>query len=474
MHRHLSRRTFLAALGAGCAAWSMRSAWGADAAPVRPNFVFILTDDHRWDALGCVQRELGERGRFPWLKTPRLDALAAEGVRFRNAFVVSSLCSPSRAAFLTGQYGHVNGVNDNSTPFPETNTTFATALRAAGYATGYAGKWHMSRQRGPRPGFDFSASYLGQGSYENGPFEVNGKTETRAGWVDDIATDYALQFLRRNRAKPFVLMLGFKAAHAPFTPPARHANTFAGGQVRPAPSQDTRAIYGQEGAVARPAREAAELNYFRCLAAADDNVGRVLDELKTLGVDDRTMVIFAGDNGFYRGEHGGLKDKRTAYEESMRIPLLLKYPPLKKAGAVEDRLVLNVDLMPTLLEYAGVPVPAAVQGRSWRPLLEGPAPQDWRRSFLYYYARDPSYPAVPPVIACRTESAKLIRYPDNAAWTEVFDLRADPYETRNLAAVPEAAGLRRELELGLDEAVKTLKFDLPNKPVKERKGKKAS
>src|SRR5947209_4095034 len=177
------------------------------AEPQRPNFVFVYTDDQRWDAMSVVQREHGERGRFPWLKTPHMDRLAAEGVRFRNAFVVNSLCAPSRASFLTGCYGHLNGVVNNHTPFPVTNVTHASLLRQAGYATAYLGKWHMGRQTGQRPGFDFSASFIGQGQYFDCPLEINGKSTPTKGWVDDVCTDHAVRFIQENKDRPFLLVL---------------------------------------------------------------------------------------------------------------------------------------------------------------------------------------------------------------------------------------------------------------------------
>src|SRR4051812_34920886 len=179
-----------------CLAAAVLAAGPARADAKKPNFVFVYTDDQRWDALSVVQKEMGDKGRFPWFKTPHMDRLAAEGVRFRNAFVVNSLCAPSRATFLTGCYGHVNGVVNNHTPFPEKNVTHASLLRAAGYKTAYCGKWHMDGQRGHRPGFDFSASFVGQGRYVDCPIEVNGKETPSKGWVDDVTTDYAINFIK--------------------------------------------------------------------------------------------------------------------------------------------------------------------------------------------------------------------------------------------------------------------------------------
>src|SRR3954453_12384425 len=178
------------------------TAFRASAADRRPNFLFIYTDDQRWDAMSVVQREQGQQARFPWFQTPNMDRLAAEGVRFRNAFVTLSLCAPSRAAFLTGRYNHLNGVINNHTPFPENSVTHAALLRTAGYTTAYIGKWHMDGQRGQRPGFDYSASFIGQGKYMNCPIEINGKSTPTSGWVDDVLTDYAVDFIKEHREKP--------------------------------------------------------------------------------------------------------------------------------------------------------------------------------------------------------------------------------------------------------------------------------
>lgn len=447
------------------------AALAADAAQ-RPNFLFIYTDDQRWDALSVVQAEQGERARFPWFKTPHMDRLATEGIRFRNAFVVNSLCSPSRACFLTGRYNHVNGVANNHTPFPTDNVTYATLLRAAGYTTGYAGKFHMSRQRGQRPGFDYSASFIGQGRYLDCPFEINGASTPTEGWVDDRSTDFAIEFLKKNRKGPFALVVGFKACHGPFTPPDRAKDRFKGVKARPPASRDVPAIYRAQAAAqakkqnanpgaANEARQAGvSVNYFRCISAADDNVGRLLAALDELDLAANTMVIFTSDNGYYLGEHGGLGDKRTAYDESLRIPLLVRFPKLGVKGKAIDEMALNLDLAPTLLDFAGVKVPPEMQGRSWRPLLEG-KPVDWRKAWLYEYFLERNYARIPAVLAMRTDDAKLIRYPGHEDWTEVFDLKADPYETRNLAKEPAHQELRRRLEAEFERQKKAAGFRVP-------------
>lgn len=460
----------------------------AGAQAERPNFVFILTDDQRHDALGVVQREQGEAGRFPWLKTPNLDRLAEEGFRFRNAFVVSSLCSPSRACFLTGKYGHANGIVNNHTPLPADSVTVASLLRQQGYTTGYFGKWHMGPQRGKRPGFDTSASFVGQGRYFDCEFEIDGKPTPTKGWVDDVSTEHAEKFLREHKDKPFFLMLGFKTCHGPFQPPPRHAGTYAGETARVVPNLSAVAAYRTEGG-AGPRRKLVKGDadaqgrvpvkpgYFQTITAMDENVGRILKCLEDLGLGGNTMVVFAADNGYYLGEHG-LGDKRSAYEESMRIPLLVRYPRLSGKEHVIDRMVLNTDFAPTVLDYAGVKAPGDLHGRSWRGLLEGGKTDDWRRAFFYCYHYERNM-GTPTVTAVRTETAKLIRYPGHDEWTEYFDLKADPFETKNLAKDPAAEALRAELDAEYRKQAEAVAFRIPefaDKPGQEatrpRQGKR--
>lgn len=458
------------------------AALAADPAPKRPNVLFVYTDDQRWDAMGVVQREQGERARFPWFQSPHMDRLAAEGVRFRNAFVVNSLCAPSRACYLTGRYSHHNGIANNHTPFPLESVTYASLLRGVGYATGYVGKWHMDGQKGKRPGFDYSASFIGQGRYVDCPFEIDGVVTPTEGWVDDRSTDYAIEFMKKNREKPFALIVGFKSTHGPFDPPDRARERFAGDAARPAANQDVPAIYkglaqaepaakkatpkkaaGKKAAAKK--KEAAgplgRLGYFRCVSAADDNLGRLLTALDELDLSNDTVVIFTSDNGYYLGEHG-LGDKRSAYDESLRIPLLFRYPRLGASmkGKLIDAMVLNIDVAPTLLDLAGVPVPAEMQGRSWRPLLEGKT-TPWRTSWFYEYFQENGFPGTPTVLAVRTDLAKLIKYPGHDDLTELFDLKADPYERVNLARDPAHKELRARLEADFEAQKAAVGFKIP-------------
>lgn len=459
----------------------------------KPNLVLLVTDDQRWDAVGVVQRELGDRARFPWFQTPNMDRLAAEGVRFRNAFVTSPLCSPSRAVFLTGRYNHLNGVANNRTPFPTNSVTFATLLRAAGYKTGFVGKWHMDGQRGPRPGFDYSASFVGQGRYFDCPFEINGQMRTFSGWVDDVSTDLALEFIRQHRDRPFLLMLGFKSPHGPrggANLPERLRDLYAGEKSRPVPNLQTRAIYrrekdespdspaGREG-LGEPASVPAHLDYLRHITGVDENLGRILKTLDELKLTENTAVIFTSDNGFYLGEHG-LGDKRSLYEESLRIPMMVRYPKRAPKGVVRDELVLNLDVAPTLLELAGVTVPRQMQGRSWMPLLDGKRVA-WRSSFLAQYFYEQGFSGTPTVIGVRTATAKLIRYPGHEEWTELFDLVNDPFEMNNLAQDPAHKELLARMQAELEAQIRATGYRVPEyadspeetPPAKPHPGKKA-
>jgi len=437
----------------------------AEAADRKPNFVYVFTDDQRWDAMSVVQKEQGEKGRFPWLKTPNLDRIATEGIRFRNAFVVNSLCAPSRASLVTGQYGHVNGVTNNHTPHPEGNISVAALLRPAGYVSGYFGKWHHGNQSGKRPGFDTSASFVGQGVYFDCPIEVDGVKTPSKGFVDDVTTEYASNFIKANKEKPFLMILGLKTCHGPFTPPPRNAKDYEGALARSVPNYGIPPIYAKAGpngpkGKATDAKEVStNLGMFRGINSVDDNVGKLLKVLDDLKLTEDTVFVFSSDNGYYLGEHN-LGDKRTAYEESMRIPMLLRFPRAVKAGRTEDRMVLNIDPAATFLELAGLPVPTAIHGRSWKPLLEEKN-TDWRDSFFYCYFYEKGFGS-PLTTAVRTADAKLIKYPGHDEWTEVFDLKADPYEIKNLAADPTYAGLRKKLEAEYDKQAKAIDFKVPD------------
>jgi N-acetylglucosamine-6-sulfatase len=440
------------------------------------NVVLILVDDHRFDAAGFLGH--------PYLETPNLDTLAAQGAHFSSAFVTTSLCSPSRASILTGLYTHNHGVVSNNDQMPTGLATFPTYLRAAGYQTAFVGKWHMGGASDePRPGFDHWVSFRGQGQYlpptnREWNLNVNGEAVPQQGYITDELTDYAIDWLdTRDPDQPFLLYLSHKAVHDNFTPAERHAGTYAD---EPFPIPETQPntpanydgkpmwVYNQrnswhgvdfayhgtredEGGIERLYQR-----YTEALLAVDDSVGRVVDYLNTNGLAENTVLLYMGDNGFLWGEHG-LIDKRNAYEESMRVPMLAYAPTLIEPGTVVDPVVANIDVAPTFLELAGLPVPDDMDGRSFLNLATGEMPaSEWRQSLVYEYYWEWNFPHTPTVFALREDRFKLITYHGIWDTDELYDLIEDPREQRNLIRDPEyrdvVQRMRQELHTRLEEA----------------------
>jgi len=429
-----------------------------------PNVVVLMSDDQSSDTLGCAGH--------PWLQTPNLDRLAGEGVRFENAFVTTSVCSPARASFLTGLYVRGHGVQDNTSPLPADVTNVAELFGAAGWDTAYFGKWHMGEQV-DRPGFAHSWSYLDQGAYTGSEFHVDGTSHGLApeGFVDDITTSFAVRWLRKRHGRPFFAWIGFKAAHGPREPKPELAHLYEGVETPTPASVGALPPYPRPGELERLAQaagvhrrkyvpdddwaagvereikdegaftEGSMLDYTRLIAGMDQNIGQLLAALDEIGLAENTIVVFVSDNGYLHGQHGS-NGKRAAYEESLRVPFLLRWPAGVPAGQVRDELALNVDLAPTLLDLAGLPVPGSMQGRSLRGLLEG-GETEWRKDFLSEYYRygfwRHSYYAIPTYFAVRTERAKLVTYPGHPGWEEYFDLEHDPLEMHNLVGDPGSA-----------------------------------
>jgi N-acetylglucosamine-6-sulfatase len=442
----------------------------------RPNIVFILVDDLRWDELGCAGH--------PFVKTPNIDRLAGEGARFRNAFMTTPLCSPSRASFLTGQYAHTHGITDNVNRSTASHqlVTFPLLLHQSGYETAFIGKWHMGNDDTPRPGFDRWVSFKGQGSYLDPDINEDGKDLKPGGYITDLLSGYAVEFIKRRHDKPFLVYLAHKAIHPEatqrddgsvdltdaerFISAERHRNLYAGKKVPRRPN-------AMRPPVGKPALERrignlpplgantatpdeGVLGRLRTLMAVEDGVGDILRALQETGQLDNTVIVFAGDNGYFYGEHGLSVERRLAYEESIRMPLLVRYPRLIKAGAVRDDFALNIDLAPTLLALAGAPIPGNMQGRSLVPLLKGDRPQ-WRESFLIEYYTDRVFPRMLQMgyKAVRTGRWKYIHYFELEGMDELYDLKTDPYEMKNLIAQPSAkkalVQMKREMERLLKE-----------------------
>ncbi len=456
----LNRREFLRKLGGAAAAAALGVAAcprvSAAAKGRRPNIIFILTDDQRYSAMGCAGH--------PYVKTPNMDRLAAEGALLRNAFVTTSLCSPSRASFLTGCYAHAHGVFTNgSGDLDRSRTTFPMLLRKAGYETAFIGKWHMGSNASPRPGFDHWVSFAGQGRYFNCTLNVDGQARKATKYTADELVDHAIRFVRKKRDKPFMLYLSHKAVHAPFTPPKRYADLYKDVEIKlhlhPGDRLDDKVPWGR-----KPPKNAIECirDYMAALTAVDENLGRLLKTLEELRILDDTAIVFAGDNGYFHGEHG-LWDKRAAYEPSIRIPLLMRYPRLIKPGGACEAMVLNIDLAPTLLELAGVEPPKTMQGTSWLAAAAGRKPG--RESFLYEYFREGDRRFNrPSVLAVRTPRWKYITYPSLPAderVVELYDLKSDPHELRNLAADAAHAPALREMQALLERLKKQTAYRTP-------------
>ena len=462
--RKTTRREFLTHVGAtGVGLMALGSLPLLADNEKRPNIVFIISDDHRWNVMSCMGH--------PFIKTPNMDRLAKEGVRLSNTFVTTSLCSPSRACFLTSKYVHLHGVRNNSTPFPtDKQTTFPQLLQKSGYETAFIGKWHMDGQIDVQPGFDRWASFKAHGTYIDPVFIIDGNRKPQKGYMTDLLTTYAVNWLKKRKAdKPFLLYLAHKAPHVNCTPAERHANLYADAKITPpANSKDT--LEGkpawqkkwpslahspvlQKGEAAY--REAV-LNYCRTVTGIDDSIGEVLKTLEATGKLENTIVIYCSDNGYYHGDHG-MWDKRSAYDESLRIPFLIRFPKMVKPGSVLDKMVLSIDLAPTLLDIAGVKAPSDMQGRSFRPLLEG-KPTEWREDYLYEYFQEKNFAYTPTTLAVRTTDWKYVEYPEIDDIPELYDLKNDPTEMHNLAQDPKQSAKLAEMKQRMERLKKETKY----------------
>ena len=417
------------------------------AGPSKPNIIFILTDDHRWDALSCMGH--------PFIRTPHLDRIAAEGVLFENAFVTTSLCSPSRASFLTGQYAHQHGVVTNHTPWDNRNTTFLELLKAEGYDTAFIGKWHMPGKGLPKlRGVDHFVSFTkegGQGVYYDCPLIIDGVDSDRKGkYITEDLTDFALQFITKKRSNPFCLYLSHKAVHFGFRPPKHLNHIYDHVDLKLPPESDTWNTMTRNHLFVGALFPMNILyrEYCETVVSVDEQVGRILEQLEQMNILDDTIIIYAGDNGHLWGEHG-LYDKRLAYEESIRIPFLVRYPRLiQDPGRRAAQMILNIDLAPTLLDLAGLSVPTHMQGQSLKAILQSTATPG-RKSWLYEHF--PVFPIpIPGITAVRTKKFKYIEYQNDVRPKELFDLQADPKEKTNIIRSRQGQRLISELKQELE------------------------
>ncbi len=443
----------------------------------RTNFVFVLVDDLRWDELGCTGH--------PFASTPNADRLAREGALFTNAFSVAPLCSPSRACFLTGLYPHKHGITDNVDRSAQSHklSTWPALLHNSGYRTAFIGKWHMGNDDSPRPGFDRWVSFRGQGECTDPDLNVDGKPVKSQGYVTDILTDYALSFLEGKPDKPFCLYLAHKAIHPnitqrndgsvsgdlsaaeQFIPAPRHRNLYSGRtlprrQNYGIPPLGKPALQRKIGNLPPLGQQTVTpdqviLNRMRMMKAVDESLGRILSTLGDKGLLDQTMVILTSDHGYFYGEHGLSAERRLAYEENIRIPLLMRNPQRIRPGTRISQFALSIDIAPTMLDAARVRPPIRTHGRSLSALFGG-APATWRDAFLIEYNSDTVFPRIQNMgyRAVRGPDYKLIRYEHLKGMDELYSLGPDPNELNNLISAPSAQSLAAKAGRRLSELLK--------------------
>lgn len=461
-----------------------------------PNIVFIMSDDHAAHAMSCYGSKVNT--------TPNIDRIANEGIRFDNCFCTNSICSPSRAAILTGKYNHLNGVKSIDEHFDGRQMTFPKLLQQGGYQTAMVGKWHLGHGGDADPtGFDYWNVIVGQGDYYDPTFIEMGEEKQYSGYVTNLITDHCLDWLgKRDESKPFMLMCHHKAPHRPWVPDEKHKHMYEDMDIpEPETFNDDYATRSQAVVEAnmriedmlesdtkgKPPEGLTKLeekkwkyqrymkDYLRCVASIDDNVGRLLDYLDREGLAEDTIVIYTSDQGFFLGDHGWF-DKRFMYEESLRMPFVVKYPRSIKPGTVTDAMSLNVDFAQTFLDYAGIQAPPDLQGHSLRSVLEGETPDGWRTSMYYrYWMHLDDHHNVYSHYGIRTHQYKLIYYYAEALGTagskdenrppewELFDLTKDYCEMNNVYGNPDYADITAQLK----EELASLQREVLDEPVKQ-------
>ena len=457
----------------------------------QPNVVFILTDDQRWDALSFSGN--------PYLKTPNIDKLAEEGVFFKNYFCTTSLCSPSRASVLSGQYAHTHGVVNNFTEYPVDLASFPLQLQKAGYETAYIGKWHMGEDNdNPRPGFDYFVTHKGQGKYFDTEFNINGQgSKEIKGYYTTVVTKMADEWIRKEHAKPFMLILGHKAPHSFYTPEPKYAKAFDGVTI-PYPKsafelddkpewikQRLATWHGIYGPLFEWRKKFPDTSpeavkdfesmihaYWGTILSVDDSVGELYKTLKESGQLDNTIFVFTSDNGLLNGEHG-MVDKRTMHEPSIRIPLVVRYPGLTPTNKpiVVEKQVLTLDIAPSILELCGAPALPNIHGQSFKQLAQGDT-TNWRTAWFYEYNYEKQFPYTPNVRGVRTDEWKYIHYPTGDGspdkhMAELYHLASDPAEDHNLINNPAYAAKLKELKLQLAQLLKKAGAEPDKMPLDE-------
>ncbi|MCA9263762.1 MAG: sulfatase [Planctomycetales bacterium] len=482
IHGRLSLAVFLAIIAGTSALFAQDR---------RPNILFIMADDHAYQAIGCYGSKVNQ--------TPNLDRIANEGMRFDRCFVTNSICGPSRAVILTGKYSHLNGFLHNGSTFDGSQQTAAKLLKAAGYQTAIVGKWHLKTDP---TGFDYWHVLEGQGPYYNPKMLTPNGPVHHQGYTTEIITDLTLDWLKQERDadRPFFLVYQHKAPHRNWSPPPKYLHKYddvtfpepetlfddyqgrgsaaknqemtvanhltprdlkliTPGNLRGEQKTAWEEAYGPKNAAFEQSQlEGTALvkwkyqryvkDYLRCIDSVDENVGRVLDYLDAQGLTENTIVFYTSDQGWYLGEHGWY-DKRWMYEESFRTPLMIRWPGKIEPGSVNRDMVMNLDFAETFLDVAGQAVPSDMQGRSLVPILQGQTPADWRQEVYYHYYEYPAVHMVRRHYGIRTDRYKLIRFygekDDFDEW-ELYDLETDPHELKSVYEAPEYQDVVHDLK----------------------------
>jgi arylsulfatase A-like enzyme len=450
----------------------------------RPNLLVILIDDLRFDEFGA--------GGHPYMKTPHVDRIAREGAQCANAFHTTPLCSPNRASILTGQYASRHGVIDNVArdALSHRLPNYHRELQALGYETGHIGKWHMGNDGTPRAGYDVWVSFDGHGSLFDPRLNEGGQYRQVPGYITDLLNERAVAFVEARRQRPWSLFLAHKAVHPDahqaadgtldltrqergYKPAPRHADLYRGCEFprrpnmlapddviknKPAWAEAFRLRSSERAQAVLQAIHAGTQEEIRLraamMASVDEGVGMIFEALERTGQLDRTFILFLGDNGYFFGEHALGPERRFAYEEGIRSPFVLRYPPLARAGTTVGELVLALDIAPTLVELAGGKPGAPMQGRSLVALLAGRA-QGWRHSFLIEYFTENAMPWLVGMTykAVRTQRHKLIHWVNRDGVDELYDLAVDPYELTNAIGDPRYGAIAQELRAELTRLV---------------------
>ena len=478
--------TAFTAAACGTSSQSPQSSSQTSAGQRRPNIVMVLVDDMRWDEI----RAAGH----PFIDTPHMDRLAREGARFVNAFATTPLCSPSRASFLTGQYAHTTGIIDNTARPSQHLSVFPLELQRAGYRTGFFGKWHMGNDDSPRPGFDHWVALPGQGEAMNPSLNVDGSRVRAQGYTTDLLTEYVERFINRPSDPPFLVYLAHKAIHpnviqrddgrvvpipgqpGGFVAAERHRGRYVG-RTMPRRKSAFKAPFGKP-ALLRQIDQLPPLGRktatsdedirgrLEMLLGVDDSLGRILAALERKRVLDETVIVFTSDHGYFYGEHGLNEERRLAYEEAIRIPLLIRYPRIVAANSTPSEMTLSIDIAPTLLDLAGLQPGADVQGRSLAPVLRQDA-REWRSSFLIEYFSDTVFPRIRNMgyVAARTSRHKYIQYRELRGMDELYDLEIDPYEEVNIIDRPDAREALQDMQSELRRLLEQTRFIAPTATV---------